>query len=207
MWGSEKHLIKAITGRSVPSGRLPVDVGAIVVNVDTAYEIAEAFSKGIPLYQRVITIAGDCINEPGNFLVRLGTPFEFLIEKAGGVKGEVKKLISGGPMMGVAQYSTSVPTLKTTSAILALSEAAETFDDGSPCIRCGQCVKKCPMRLMPLYLSKYAEANDLEMCEKYHILDCIECGLCSYLCPGRQSPLHHIRVAKQKILENRRKNK
>jgi len=203
--GSEKHLIKAITGKRVPSGGLPVDVGAIVINVDTAYEIAEAFVLGLPVYQRIITVAGDCIKDPGNFRVRMGTPFEFVIEKAGGFIGEPKKLINGGPMMGIAQYSTAVPTVKTTSAILALSETATTFDDYSPCIRCGQCVKKCPMRLMPLYLSKYAESGDLEMCEKYHILDCIECGLCSFLCPGRQSPLQHIRVAKQKILENRRK--
>lgn len=205
--GSEKHLIKAVTGRSVPSGGLPVDVGAIVINVDTAFEIAEAFTHGAPVYQRIITVAGDCIKEPGNFRVRIGTPFEFVIEKAGGFIGAPKKLINGGPMMGIAQYSVSVPTVKTTSAILALSEKATTFDDFSPCIRCGQCVKKCPMRLMPLYLSKYAEAGDLEMCEKYHIMDCIECGLCSYMCPGRQSPLQHIRVAKQKILENRRKQK
>ena len=205
--GSEKHLIKAITGRSVPSGGLPVDVGAIVINVDTAYEIAEAFTDGLPVHKRIVTVAGDSIKEPGNFVVRTGTPFEFVIEKAGGFVGEPKKLINGGPMMGIAQYTTAVPTVKTTSAILALSETATVYDDYSPCIRCGQCVKKCPMHLMPLYLSKYAEAGNLEMCEKYHILDCIECGLCSFLCPGRQSPLQHIRVAKQKIIENRRKKK
>lgn len=205
--GSEKHLIKAVTGKSVPSGGLPVDAGAIVINVDTAFEIAEAFTKGLPVYQRIITVAGDCIKDPCNLKVRFGTPFEFVIEKAGGLAGDVRKIINGGPMMGIAQYSLEVPTIKTTSAILALSEAATVYEDDSPCIRCGKCVKKCPMHLMPLYLSKYAAGGDLEMCEKYHILDCIECGLCSYLCPGRQSPLQHIRIAKQKILENRRKQK
>ncbi len=205
--GSEKHLIKAITGKKVPAGGLPVDVGAIVINVDTAYEIAQAFKTGMPLTKRIITVAGDCIKEPSNFEVRLGTPFGFVINQAGGLLGEAKKIIMGGPMMGISQYSLDVPTIKTTSGILALSESATIFDENSPCIKCGKCVKYCPMNLMPLHLSKFAEAGDLEMCEKYHIMNCIECGLCSYLCPGRRSPVQNIRVAKQKINEKRRSKK
>ena len=205
--GSEKHLIKAVTGKSVPSGGLPVDVGAIVINVDTAFEIAKAFKEGMPVTKRIITVAGDCIKNPCNLEVMLGTPFEFVINQAGGLLGEPKKIIMGGPMMGMAQYSLDVPTVKTTSAILALSETASVFDANSPCIRCGKCVKHCPMKLMPLYLAKYAAKGDLEMCEKYHIMDCIECGLCSYLCPGRRSPVQNIRVAKQKIAEKRRNKK
>ncbi len=205
--GSEKHIIKAITGKKVPAGGLPVDAGAIVINVDTAYEIAQAFKIGMPVINRIITVAGDCIKEPSNLAVRLGTPFNFVIEQAGGIVGDARKIIMGGPMMGIAQYSLDVPTIKTTSGILALSESATIFDENSPCIKCGKCVKYCPMHLMPLYLSKFAEAGDLEMCEKYNIMNCIECGLCSYLCPGRRSPVQNIRVAKQKINEKRRSKK
>ncbi len=205
--GSEKHLIKAVTGKSVPPGGLPADVGAVVINVDTAYEIEEAFKTGMPVTSRIVTVSGDCIKNPCNLKVRLGTPFDFIIEQAGGFSGEPKKIICGGPMMGIAQYTLDVPTMKTTSAILALSDAAEVYDKNTPCIRCGKCVSHCPMHLMPLNLSKYAAAGDLEMCEKYHIMDCMECGLCSYLCPGKQSPLQNIRIAKQKISEKRRNRK
>lgn len=205
--GSEKQLIKAVTGKSVPMGGLPADVGAIVINVDTAFEIAKAFKTGMPVTSRIITVAGDCIKNPCNLDVRLGTPFEFVINQAGGFSHDAKKLIMGGPMMGTAMYSLDVPTIKTTSAILALSEAASVYDSDSPCIRCGKCVKHCPMQLMPLYLSKYAQEGDIEMCEKYNIMNCIECGLCSYLCPGKRGPVQNIRMAKQKIMEKRRKQK
>lgn len=203
--GSEKHLIKAITGKSVPIGALPADVGAIVINVDTAYEIANAFENGVPITSRIITVAGDCIKETCNLRVRLGTPFEFIINAAGGYSKQPKKLICGGPMMGTAQYTDKVPTVKTTSAILALSDAADIFDDDAVCIHCGKCVSRCPMRLMPFKLARLASENDLEGCEKAHINACIECGLCSYLCPGKQGPLQKIRTAKLKIAENRRK--
>ncbi len=202
--GSEKHLIKAVSGREVPSGGLPVDVGAIVMNVDTAYQIAETFDTGLPLISRIITVAGDAVKNPCNLEVRLGTPFKFVIENAGGFIAPPKKLLNGGPMMGIAQYSDETPTIKTTSAILALTEAAEIYNPDTPCIRCGRCTMHCPMRLMPLYLSKYAKEDNLEMCEKYHILDCIECGLCSYQCPAQQGLVQNIRVGKQKILEKRR---
>ena len=109
--------------------------------------------------------------------------------------------------MGACVYSLDVPTIKTTSAILALTEAADVYDEDSPCIRCGKCVKACPMQLMPLHLGRYAAEGDLEMCEKYKIMNCIECGICSYLCPGRRNPLQSIRLAKQKIIEKRRAQK
>lgn len=205
--GSEKQLIKAVTGRSVPTGGLPADVGAVIINVDTAYEIEEAFRTGVPVTNRIITISGDCIKNPCNLKVRLGTPFDFVVEQTGGFCDEPKKILSGGPMMGTAQYTLSVPTVKTTSAILALSNNADVYDAETPCIRCGKCINHCPMHLMPLNLSKYAAAGNLEMCEKYHIMDCMECGLCSYLCPGKQNPLQNIRAAKQKINEKRRNKK
>lgn len=205
--GSEKHLIKAVTGKKVPVGGLPADVGAIVINVETAYQIAQAFKTGMPVTKRIVTVAGDCIKNPANLEVMLGTPFEFIINQTGGLFGEPKKILMGGPMMGTAQYTLSVPSVKTTSAILALSETAAVYDAASVCIRCGKCVKHCPMGLMPLYLGKYAAEGNLEMCEKYHISSCIECGLCSYLCPGRRSPVQNIRLAKQKLAEQRRNKK
>lgn len=205
--GSEKHIIKAVSGKSVPSGGLPIDVGAIVINVDTAHAINEAFVTGMPVISRIITVAGDAAAKPCNLEVRIGTPFSFVTDAAGGFSKPPKKIIMGGPMMGIAQFTLDVPTVKTTSAILAFSETEAVYDDCSPCIRCGKCVSHCPMNLMPLYLSKYAAEGDLEKCMKYNILDCIECGLCSYLCPGKQSPLQNIRIAKQKIIENRRKKK
>ena len=202
--GSEKHLIKAVSGREVPSGGLPVDVGAIVMNVDTAYQIAETFETGMPLISRIITVAGDAVKNPCNLEVRLGTPFSFVFENAGGFLCEPKKVLNGGPMMGIAQYSLEAPTIKTTSALLALTEVAEVYNPNTPCIRCGRCTLHCPMHLMPLYLSKYSKEDNLEMCEKYHILDCIECGLCSYQCPAQQGLVQNIRIGKQKVLEKRR---
>lgn len=205
--GAEKQLIFAITKRQVPSGGLPADAGAIVMNVDTVSQISKTFRTGMPLIKRVVTVSGDAIANPSNFEVYTGVTFEYLINAAGGFSKDVKKLIMGGPMMGIAQYSTEPPVVKTTSSILALSEEGGNYDDFSPCIRCGKCVDHCPMGLMPLYLSKYSVNNDLERAQEYNILDCIECGLCSYLCPGKQSPLHNIRIAKQKIIENRRNKK
>ena len=205
--GAEKQLIYAVSKRQVPSGGLPADAGAIVINIDTVSQISLAFRKGMPLTRRIVTVSGDCIAEPANFEVYTGVTFEYLIQVAGGFSKDVKKLIMGGPMMGIAQYSTEPPVVKTTSSLLALSAEGGGYDDYSPCIRCGRCVDHCPMHLMPLYLSKFSLDGDLEKAEEYNVLDCIECGLCSYLCPGKQGPLHNIRVAKQQILENRRKKK
>lgn len=205
--GAEKQLIYAITKRQVPSGGLPADAGAIVLNIDTVSQISQAFRTGMPLTKRIVTVSGDCIKEPANFEVYTGVTFQYIIDAAGGFVDDVKKLVMGGPMMGIAQYSTEVPVVKTTSSLLALSKEGGGYDDYSPCIRCGKCVDHCPMHLMPLYLSKYSVEGNLERAEEYNILDCIECGLCSYLCPGKQGPLHNIRIAKQQILENRRKKK
>lgn len=204
--GAEKQLIYAVTGKQVPSGGLPADAGAIVLNVDTVTQISKTFRTGMPLIERIVTMSGDCFVEPKNLLVRMGTSIEDLIATCKGFSKQPKKLISGGPMMGTALYTTDIPVTKTTSAILALSDTQDTFNDNSVCIRCGKCVEKCPMNLMPLYLNKFARKEDYESAQKYNILDCIECGICSYLCPGLQSPLVNIRVAKQKIIEQRRKN-
>ena len=131
--------------------------------------------------------------------------FKDVIEVAGGLKEQPQKIIMGGPMMGVAQYSIEVPVVKTTSSILAISDMGEKYPQNVQCIRCGKCVENCPMSLMPLYLNRYSKGSDLEMAEKYNIMNCIECGLCSYLCPAQESIVHNIRIAKQQIIENRRK--
>ncbi len=205
--GAEKQLIYAITKRQVPSGGLPADVGAVVLNIDTVVQISKAFRTGMPLIERIVTMSGDCIKNPGNLQVRIGMPFSALIDACGGFTGDVKKLIMGGPMMGIAQFSADVPVIKTTSGLIALSDDGNTYDENTPCIRCGKCIEHCPMNLMPLYLNKFVRAGKLDMAEKYNVMDCIECGICSYLCPGLQSPLNSIRMAKQQIAENRRKNK
>ncbi len=202
--GAEKQLIKAITGREVPAGGLPADVGAVVINVDTAAAIATAIQKGMPSIRRIVTVSGDAVAQPANFEVKLGVPFRHLFEKAGGFKKEPEKIIMGGPMMGQAQISLDIPVVKGTSALLAFSRDMTVYDESAACMRCGKCVKACPMHLMPLYLNMYAQIGDWEMCDKYHILDCIECGACSYLCPGRQHPVQNLRIAKQKVLEIKR---
>ncbi len=203
--GGEKQLIYAITKRKVPAGGLPADVGIVVTNIDTVSQISDAFRTGMPLVDRVVTVSGDCIKEPENFLVRCGMQFEDVINEAGGFVKQPQKLIMGGPMMGIAQYSTEVPVVKTTSSILAISDMGEKINTNIQCIKCGRCVENCPMKLMPLYLNKFSKKSDLENAEKYHILNCIECGLCSYLCPAQESIVHNIRVAKQQIIENKRK--
>lgn len=203
--GAEKQLIYAITKKQVPSGGLPADAGAIVINIDTVTQISKAFRLGMPLIDRIVTMSGDCIANPCNLQVRCGMLFEDVIAEAGGFSSEPQKLIMGGPMMGIAQFTTQVPVIKTTSGILALSKAEVGYDGDTPCLRCGKCVEHCPMHLMPLYINKAILKSDLEQAQKYNVMDCIECGICSYLCPGMQSPLHNIRVAKQQIAENRRK--
>lgn len=197
--GSEKHLIKAITKKEVPSGKLPVDVGAIVVNVDTAVSIARVLKTGVPSIDRIVTVTGDGVNSPCNLRVRVGTPFKYVLEAAGGLKDDVKKLIMGGPMMGAAQYSVETPVIKGTSGLLALCEKSINDKKERACLRCGRCVNSCPMGLMPLYLSMYSKAEDFENMKKYNILDCIECGACTFACPSFKNPVEYIRIGKAKL--------
>lgn len=205
--GAEKMLIKAITGKSVPSGGLPSDVGAAVLNIETVYAVGRAFSKGMPLTERIVTVSGDAICEPSNFLVPLGVPISFLIEAAGGFSTEARKVITGGPMMGVAQFDLSVPVIKTTSSVLALANIDKTYNPESVCIRCGKCVAHCPMNLMPNKLSDLCQDGDIKGAVKYNILDCMQCGMCSYVCPGNKNMLADIRVMRSEAMQYVRERK
>lgn len=197
--GSEKHLIKAITDRTVPVGKLPMDVGAVVNNIDTCAAIARAVVYGMPLISRIVTVTGDSLKKAANVRVRIGTPFSHIIEAIGGLKSHPKKVIMGGPMMGLAVPDLDVPVIKGTSGILALSKRSALLRDENICIRCGKCVSACPMQLMPLYLKEAATADDFDKLKKLNVNNCIECGSCSFVCPGANNPAQSIKIAKIKL--------
>ena len=199
--GSEKHLIKAVTGREVPPGQLPSAVGVINTNVATCVAISRAVRYGTPLTTKVVTVSGSAIANPKNLLVRIGTPISEVIECAGGLKEDPYKIIFGGPMMGVAQHTVEVPIIKGTNAVLAFCEKEDKIDEAQTCIHCGKCVGVCPMNLEPLYLNMYAKRNMFEELEKNRLFDCIECGCCSYVCPGRIHLVHTFRTAKARYNE------
>jgi len=203
--GSEKHLIKAITGREVPSGKLPADVGVVVNNIDTCTAIYNALNFRQPVFHRVVTVAGSAVSEPGNFMVRLGSSFEDILNAAGFNEQKAKKVIMGGPMMGIAQAGINVPAIKGTSAILAFGEEELTLKEEVNCFRCGKCVENCPMGLVPVQLNSYARVNDIESCVKYDIMDCIECGVCSFNCPCGNHITQRIKLTKKKIAASRNK--
>ncbi len=199
--GSEKHLIKAVTGVSVPSGKLPVDVGVLVNNIDSCAAIARAVLKGSPLTKRIVTVSGDAIAEPQNLRVPIGTSFEYLVEACGGFSKAAAKLIMGGPMMGIALSSPSVPVIKGSSGLLVFSEDMTAERVRKNCLKCGRCVEGCPMKLLPNMIKEAVCANDLEKLEKLNTLDCIQCGSCTYVCPAEQNPLKFIRTGKTKLRE------
>lgn len=203
--GAEKQLINAITGREVPSGGLPADAGAVVCNVGTAAQIATSFETGMPFYQTILTCTGEAVNDPQTILVRLGTPFQEVIDQCGGFKEEPGKIISGGPMMGVAQFTTEVPVIKSTSGILCFTQDQAKLQDPTPCIRCGKCADICPMRLQPFEMSAYALQNDWDACEARNVRDCIECGSCSFICPAKRPLLSSFRTAKRALAQRGRK--
>ncbi len=205
--GAEKQLIRAVTGRRVPAGGLPADAGVIVINTATAAAIADAFVNGMPAIEKNVTVSGDAVVNPSNFRARTGVPVSFLIEQAGGFRATPEKVISGGPMMGITQYNIDYSVTKTTSSVLALIKAPETYNADNPCIRCGRCVDHCPMRLMPFKLSEAAKRSDAETAQQYNILECIECGLCSYICPANRNLLQFIRMIKPEVMRKQRAKK
>lgn len=194
--GSEKHIIKAVLGRVVPSGKLPADVGVVVTNVDTAISVKKALETGMPVIRRRVTVSGFGINNPGVFSVRIGTPFREVIEAAGGMTEDVIKVIAGGPMMGTQIFDTDVPVIKTTSGILALTSKETAVYQEGPCLRCGKCVAACPMNLMPVNIAAAGRAEDSEKAYIFNAHDCIECGCCSYSCPSRRNLIESVRLAK-----------
>ncbi|NLK21498.1 MAG: electron transport complex subunit RsxC [Epulopiscium sp.] len=204
--GAEKQIIYAITGREVPSGGLPADVGCIVHNIDTTVAIQRAIVRGRPLMRRIVTVTGKAIKEPKNFKVRIGTTYRELIEAAGDFSLEPVKIISGGPMMGLALSSLDVPIVKGSSAILCLSKEEAELPEEQNCIRCGKCISVCPINLMPLLLNQYALNHEYDKFEKIHGMDCMECGTCTFACPSKRHLVQSVRTAKREILNNRRKN-
>ena len=186
--GAEKQLIYACTGREVPSGALPAAAGAVVDNVGTAAQIAKTIKTGMPLIERITTVTGICIKEPANLLTKTGTVVSEIIEQCGGFKEDVKlgKFIMGGPMMGMAQYTTDIVTNKGSSGILCISAEQAHIDEPSNCLRCGRCTDVCPAFLQPLYISANSLKGDFERAAEHRSLDCIECGSCSYICPARR---------------------
>lgn len=194
--GGEKQLIKALINREVPSGGLPIDIGAIVFNVATTFAVYEAVQKNKPLFERVITITGKSVKEPGNYWVRCGTPLRYLIEAAGGLPDDTGEIISGGPMMGKALNSIDIPLVKGTSGILILSEEESHRKPVFNCIRCGQCISVCPMGLEPYLLMGLTEKEIYERLEMERVMDCMECGSCSFTCPANRPLLDYIRLGK-----------
>lgn len=205
--GSEKQLIEALTGRQVPIGGLPMDVGVVVQNVATCFAVFEAVSQGRPLYRRVLTVTGPNITNPGNFEVRLGTQVLELIALCGGLRSEGGKLIMGGPMMGIAVGSDSVPVIKGTSGILALTEGESGLPEVRDCIRCGMCWASCPMRLAPSLIAGAVERGDFEEAEKRYIFNCMECGACAYVCPSGRPLVQWIKNGKFEILKKKAREK
>lgn len=196
--GSEKQLIYAVLKREVPSGKLPMDVGCVVHNVQTAKAIYEAVYEDKPLYERVITVAGN-VKRAGNLKVRIGTPVSQVIDYCGGFVGDVKKVIAGGPMMGIAQYTLDTPVVKGTSGIVVLTEKESKHYEPSNCIRCGKCVDVCPMYLVPTVISRLIEKERYEEVKNYNPLDCMECGCCAYECPAKIHLVQNIKLAKVMI--------
>ncbi|MCD8194230.1 MAG: electron transport complex subunit RsxC [Tannerellaceae bacterium] len=198
--GGEKQLIDAVIRRQVKSGALPISEGAVVQNVGTAYAVYEAVQKNKPLVERVVTVTGKAVPAPANFLVRVGTPINLLIEAAGGIPENTGKIIGGGPMMGKALISPEVPVTKGSSGILLLTKEESVRKPVYDCIRCAKCVSICPMGLNPSLLMNVTEYTEWELAEKNYIVDCIECGSCSYTCPANRPLLDYIRIGKGKVM-------
>ena len=202
--GSEKQQIFTVTGRTVPTGALPMDVGCVVENAGTAYAIWDAVANGRPLTHRAITVAGDAVAAPGNWIAPVGASLADLVAACGGAKPDLAKVISGGPMMGFALGTLDVPMGKTSSGLLLFSSALLTSYATHACINCGRCVEACPMRLMPTELSQAIEADDIDEAERCQVMDCFECGACAYECPARRPLVQHMRRAKAVIAQRRR---
>nr|HPN39577.1 RnfABCDGE type electron transport complex subunit C [Melioribacteraceae bacterium] len=205
--GAEKMLIKAVTGKEVPPGKLPMDVGVVIQNISTSVAVYDAVVKGEPLTIASLTVSGLGVKEPKNLLVPVGTTLADVLEYCGGVKENASKVVVGGPMMGVAQYDFNAPIMKATSGILVLTEEEVNNHEETPCLRCGMCVGVCPLGLEPTRLAKLSQLDKLEEAENLGITVCMECGTCTYTCPANIPLVQWIRLGKQRVLKLQRDRK
>ncbi len=197
--GAEKVLVYSATGRTVPAGGLPADVGCIVMNITSVSFLGKYFKTGMPLISKRVTVAGDAVKEPKNVIVPIGTRIKDIIEFCGGCSQPVKKLIQGGPMMGTAISDDALPIMKAGNAVLAFGEKMAAPPEITACIRCGRCVNTCPMNLMPVQIEQALMADNTDKLVKLNVLCCMECGCCAYGCPARRPLVQSMRLAKQKV--------
>ncbi len=203
--GAERQIIYAATGRSINSSMLPADAGCVVNNVDTIVAVYHAVYEGRPLMNRIVTVTGDAVADPRNFIVRIGTNYHELVEEVGGFKEEPVKIISGGPMMGFGIFDLNVPTTKTASALLCLTQDDVSRMEPSACINCGRCVEACPSRLVPSMLADFAEHYEEEEFLSHDGMECCECGCCSFVCPARRSLTQSIKSMRKMQLAKKKK--
>ncbi|MBN2189899.1 MAG: electron transport complex subunit RsxC [Candidatus Aureabacteria bacterium] len=201
--GAEKQLIYTLTGKEVPSGGLPMDVSVLVHNIGTVFAVYEAVFLRKPLFERIVTVSGKGIKNPANWRVRIGTTFKMLVNHSGLADKKIKKLIMGGPMMGLAQYTDEVPVVKATSGILVLTSDEAADFEHLACIRCGKCVSVCPMGLMPAEISKMVEKGRIDTAKSIGLMDCMECGSCNYICPSGTNLLQYIKLGKYEYLRSK----
>ena len=198
--GGEKMLVKALLNREVPSGGLPMDVGVIVHNVGTCVAVAEAIKFNRPLVRRVVTVTGSGVVNPSNLMLRIGTTFEEAVKHCGGLTEDAAKIVMGGPLTGIAVASLDLPVVKATTCILVLNKADAKVYEEVDCIRCGRCIKACPINLLPNFIADYAKLKDWDRAEELNVADCIECGACAYVCPARIFLVQYFKVAKNEQL-------
>ncbi|MDY6796570.1 MAG: electron transport complex subunit RsxC [Actinomycetota bacterium] len=203
--GAERMLISALTGRKVPPGKLPSEVGCVVQNVGTAVALFEAAAWGKPLYERVITVTGPGVSKPSNLLVRIGTPISTLVDACGGLPSATAKVVVGGPMTGWAQPDLSVPVVKGTSGLVLLTSDLVDVGEEEECVRCGKCVDTCPLFLLPNFIVQAAKKGDWDKAEIWGALDCFECGCCSFTCPAYIPHVNYVRKAKAEIAALRKR--
>ena len=182
-----------------------MDTGVVVQNVGTALAVYDAVYKGLPLTDRIVTVTGEGVSLPTNIRARIGTPFKDLIEQAGGIAENVSKIIMGGPMMGISQYTMDVPVIKGTSCILVLTKDQVDISDYTACIKCGRCVQSCPMGLFASIMGEAVERRKFELAEEYNVNDCMECGSCAYVCPSKRPLVQFFKQAKAEILRRRKR--
>ena len=205
--GAERCLSYAVSGREINSSMLPADAGCVVDNIDTVCAVYRAVMAGEPVMDRIVTVTGEAVADPCNFKAKMGTSFADLLEAAGGLKQPAKKIISGGPMMGFAMFDYHVPVVKTSSAMLCMTEDDISEKESTACINCGRCVNACPARLVPSRLATYSEHGQAELFEKHHGMECVECGCCSFVCPAKRPLTQSMRSMRKMVMANRRKAK